>query len=79
MTWHSWTECYVPSFGWLQWDGKVPAFTSPVYWCVGLYTYHRPQASLTGVGEDIGDPSTLDLWNTQGMFQIRVTWLTSDP
>jgi hypothetical protein len=85
-TWHTWPEFYVPSFGWLQWDGHNPPFVCPVDDCVvvGLYTYTRPMAGLSGQGENVAEGETLDLWNFQGWYKpgddhMRVTWTESEP
>lgn len=58
---HTFTEFYIPSVGWLEWDGNVPPFISPASFCMGTYRYFRPQAGVNGQG----DVETQHLWNAQ--------------
>lgn len=50
-TYHSWSEYYVPSFGWIQYD-VPPLHCSPPPFVMGTYRYLRPVASPQGHTEE---------------------------
>jgi hypothetical protein len=59
---HSWTEFYVPSVGWIQWDQNNPPFTVPAKICIGEFRYTSPYAAPGS-----GDHETADLWNFEAV------------
>lgn len=62
-TMHSWTEFYIPSVGWIQWDGENAPFTVPAKICIGTFRYTSPYDA-----PGAGDPETLDLWNFEAVL-----------
>jgi len=62
-TMHSWTEFYVPSVGWIQWDDQNPPFAVPARICIGQFRYSSPYDSPAG-----GDRETQDLNNLQAVL-----------
>ncbi len=62
-TMHSWTEIYVPSYGWLPWDLNNAAFTAPARICIGQFRYSSPFDA-----KDAFKQSSADLWNFQSLL-----------
>lgn len=62
-TMHTWTEFFVPSVGWIQWDDQNPPFAVPARICIGQFRHLSPYDAPGG-----GDADTQDLWNFQAVL-----------
>lgn len=76
LAFHTWTEFYTPSFGWLQWDLNNPPFTVPVKACVGHFRYTSPYGVSPYGKPGSGDADTWNSWffYTQVMSPGRATY-----